>query len=111
VPLVVLVDGGSASAAEGASRPPLREKPARGLVGQKTFGKGTVRELHVASDFASAACASRWHSGSRPVARAIRGQGLLPDVEVAPADPPDATRSSPGVECPTAPLGAGVARG
>ncbi|HEY3062560.1 MAG TPA: S41 family peptidase [Chloroflexota bacterium] len=87
VPLVVLVDAGSASAAEIVAAA-LRDNQRALLVGQKTFGKGTVQEQHPLSDASQLrVTVAQWLT---PSGRAIQGQGLLPDVEVTPVDDRDA---------------------
>jgi len=87
VPLVVLVDGGSASAAEIVAAA-LRDNQRALLVGQKTFGKGTVQEQHTLSDSSQLrVTVAQWLT---PGGSAIQGQGLLPDVEVAPVEGRDA---------------------
>jgi carboxyl-terminal processing protease len=87
VPLVVLMDGGSASAAEIVAAA-LRDNQRAVLVGQQTFGKGTVQEQHTLSDDSQLrVTVAQWLT---PNGRAIQGQGLLPDVEVAPVDGRDA---------------------
>jgi carboxyl-terminal processing protease len=87
VPLVVLVDGGSASAAEIVAAA-LRDNQRAVLVGQKTFGKGSVQEQHTLSDDSQLrVTVAQWLT---PNGTAIQGQGLLPDVEVVPVDGRDA---------------------
>ena len=79
-PLVVLVNGGTASAAEilaGA----LQDQGRARLVGQKTFGKGTVQRLVELSDGSGLKLTvARYFS---PAGRAIDGIGLTPEVVVA----------------------------
>jgi carboxyl-terminal processing protease len=79
IPLVVLVDGGTASASEilaGA----LRDRERAILVGQRTFGKGSVQLVYDLSDGSSVhVTSSRWYTPSRTE---IDQQGLTPDFEV-----------------------------
>lgn len=79
VPVVVLVNGGSASASEilaGALRD-LKQAP---LVGEKTFGKGTVQELQPLKDGSSLKITiAKW---LMPKGAAIEKNGLVPDYEV-----------------------------
>ncbi|MCC6613381.1 MAG: PDZ domain-containing protein [Anaerolineae bacterium] len=80
-PLVVIVNGGTASGAEllaGAI-----QDMARGiLVGQKTYGKGTIQEIYPLSDQSSLHVTSaEWLT---PDQRALEGIGLTPDIEMIP---------------------------
>ena len=83
--LVVLVDGGSASASEilaGA----LRAHKKGTLVGDKTFGKGSVQELiDITDDTSLKVTVARWLT---PEGVSISDKGLEPDVlvEVTPED-------------------------
>lgn len=77
--LVILVDGGSASAAEilaGA----LSEHGVARLVGEKTFGKGSVQELLAITDDTSLKLTiANWLT---PAGRSISHQGITPDIVV-----------------------------
>jgi carboxyl-terminal processing protease len=77
--IVVLVDGGSASASEilaGA----LQDYKLATIVGQKTFGKGSVQEyLKVTPTTGLKVTIARWLT---PLGRSISVSGLYPDVEV-----------------------------
>lgn len=80
IPLVVLVDEGSASASEitaGAIQDLGRGK----LVGMKTYGKGSVQNWIALKDNAGAVrvTVARWLT---PNLRQIHGEGLIPDVVV-----------------------------
>lgn len=88
VPLVVLINKGSASASEIVAVA-LKERGRAKLVGEATFGKGTIQEaqdleggagLHVTT--------ARWLT---PLGTFVNGAGIKPDVEVA-ADESDQTR-------------------
>ena len=79
MPLVVLVNGSTASASEivaGAIQDRGRGK----LVGQKTYGKGSVQNVIPLSDGSSVhVTIAQWLT---PNGRQISGQGLQPDVTV-----------------------------
>lgn len=79
VPTVVLVNQGSASASEilaGA----LQEHKKAILMGEKTFGKGSVQEIEGVTDNTSLKITiARW---TTPNGRSISKEGLAPDIEV-----------------------------
>lgn len=86
VPLVILVNKGTASAAE-ITAGALRDNRGVKLVGEKTFGKGSVQELEDLQDGAVLKLTvAEWFT---PKGTAISKQGLSPDVEVS-SDNPDA---------------------
>ncbi len=80
IPLVVLVDEGSASASEilaGA----VQDTGRAILVGARTFGKGSVQIPDELSDGSVLSITTaRWFT---PNDRLIHGEGLLPDIELA----------------------------
>jgi carboxyl-terminal processing protease len=80
-PLAVLVDGGSASAAEilaGA----LRDRKRAPLIGQKTFGKGSVQLIFELEDKSSLHVTNaRWYT---PTRTELDKQGLEPDIAIEP---------------------------
>ncbi|MBI2108583.1 MAG: S41 family peptidase [Parcubacteria group bacterium] len=77
--LVILVDKGSASATEifaGA----LSEHGIATLVGEKTFGKGSVQELiNITSDTSLKITVAHWLT---PKGNSISKNGIVPDVEI-----------------------------
>ncbi|MBV7327282.1 hypothetical protein KFU94_03305 [Chloroflexi bacterium TSY] len=85
IPLVLVVDGGSASASEilaGA----LRDHGRAILVGEKTFGKGSVQLIRELSDKSSLHITNAvWFT---PDGAKIEGRGLQPDIVVEPGEAP-----------------------
>ena len=79
IPTVILINGGTASASEilaGA----LRDNRGVKLIGEKSFGKGSVQELVSLKDNNSVKITiSRWLT---PNGTIIEGNGLVPDIEV-----------------------------
>lgn len=80
-PLVVLVDGGTASAAEVVAGA-LQDRGRAVLVGARTFGKGSVQEPHALTD--GSALALTVATYQLPSGRSVEGVGLEPDIEVLP---------------------------
>lgn len=82
-PLILLVDGGTASASEIVAGA-LRDRNRVMLVGQKTFGKGSVQSVYDLSDGSSVHITSaKWLT---PGQNLIDGQGIVPDFEVTITD-------------------------
>ncbi len=91
VPLVILVDDGSASASEilaGA----LRDHKRAVLVGEKTFGKGSVQDLKPLKTTEDKAAVkvtiSKWFlpSGQSVEKDNVQESGVLPDVKISPQE-------------------------
>jgi carboxyl-terminal processing protease len=80
IPLVVLVDGGSASASEIVAGA-IQDYERGVLVGETTFGKGSVQNWIPLSDEQGAVrvTVARWYT---PNDRQIHEEGLVPDVVV-----------------------------
>ncbi|MBP6513680.1 MAG: S41 family peptidase [Steroidobacteraceae bacterium] len=87
-PIVVLVNGGSASASEIVAGA-LRDHHRATLVGRTTFGKGTVQTVLPLSDGqALKLTTSRYYT---PSGASIQGKGLRPDLELPRRVVPPAT--------------------
>lgn len=79
IPLVVLVNASSASAAEIVAGA-LQDNQRAILVGQKTYGKGSVQSTHRLDDGSSLRVTiARWYL---PGGANLDGQGIVPDIEV-----------------------------
>ena len=79
IPMVVLVDGGTASASEIVSGA-LQDYGRATLVGTVTYGKGSVQSVNMLSDNGAVMITSaEWLT---PKKRLIQGTGLTPDVYV-----------------------------
>ncbi|MCW2671847.1 MAG: carboxyl-terminal protease [Frankiales bacterium] len=83
VPLVVLVDGGTASAAEVVAGA-LQDRGRAVVVGSRTFGKGTVQEPKPLTDGSSLALTVARYN--LPSGRSVDGVGIEPDIEVVSND-------------------------
>src|SRR5205823_14469603 len=80
LPMVVLIDGGSASASEIVAGA-LQDNQRASLVGATSYGKGTVQQIHQLSDGGGyiRVTIARWLT---PLGRTIDKVGLTPNVAV-----------------------------
>lgn len=78
-PVVVLINGGSASASE-ITAGALQDQGVAKLVGEKSFGKGSVQEIiDLAGGAQLKVTVAHWFT---PKGRGIDKQGIAPDVEI-----------------------------
>jgi carboxyl-terminal processing protease len=80
-PLVVLVDGDTASSAEIVTGA-LRDASRAGVVGTRTFGKGVVQDI--AALEGGGALKFTMAEYMTPGGQRVNGHGIVPDVQVAP---------------------------
>jgi len=82
IPLVVLVDAGTASSSEIVAAS-LQDGKRAVLVGEHTFGRGSIQTIYPLADDSAIKFTTGWYYG--PGGRTIHLLGLDPDVKVAPA--------------------------
>lgn len=81
LPLVVLVNRGTASASELVAGA-IRDRYRGVLIGQTTYGKGTIQQIFTLSDSSSVHITSaEWFT---PARHALDGVGLEPDIAMIP---------------------------
>lgn len=82
IPVVVLVNGGSASASEIVAGA-LQDHRRALIVGTETFGKGSVQSvLPLSKEHAIKLTTALYYT---PDGRSIQAQGIIPDIEIRPA--------------------------
>jgi carboxyl-terminal processing protease len=100
-PTVVLINGGSASAAEilaGA----LRDNNKAKLIGEKSFGKGSVQELiPLRGDTAVKVTIAKWIT---PSGKNLNHEGLEPDIKVELTEDDFAAQRDPQMDAAVAEL-------
>jgi carboxyl-terminal processing protease len=94
-PLVLLVNGGTASASEIVAGA-LQDYERAVLIGEKTFGKGSVQLIYELSDNSRLhVTVAKWFT---PNGHVIDGTGLMPDIEILFSEEDHATGRDPQLE-------------
>jgi carboxyl-terminal processing protease len=94
-PLVLLVNGGTASASEIVAGA-LQDYKRATLIGEKTYGKGSVQLIYELSDTSRLhVTVAKWFT---PNNNAIDGKGLAPEVEVLITEDDRANNRDPQLE-------------
>ena len=93
IPVIVLVNAGSASASEIVAGA-LQDHKRAIIVGEQSFGKGTVQTvIPLSAESAMRLTTSRYYT---PAGRSIQEEGIEPDIEVIqPLRRPDGTEFKP----------------
>jgi carboxyl-terminal processing protease len=98
IPLVVLIDAGSASASEIVSGA-LKDHHRATLIGVKTFGKGSVQHVYTLSDQSQLnVTIARFFS---PAGNEINEVGVTPDIEVKMTEEDIANKIDPQLDAAT----------
>jgi carboxyl-terminal processing protease len=85
-PLIILVDAGSASASE-VTAGALQDHKRAIVLGQQTFGKGSVQSVIPLRDGSALKLTTEQYF--TPLDRSVQGKGITPDIEFKPLEKDD----------------------
>ena len=91
VPVIVLIDAGSASASEIVAGA-LQDQRRAVVMGERSFGKGSVQSLFFLDNSRTSAVKITTARYYTPLGRSVQEGGIVPDITVPQLSDPDARR-------------------
>lgn len=93
LPVIVLIDAGSASASEIVAGA-LQDQRRAVIMGERSFGKGSVQSLFFLDNTRTSAVKITTARYYTPLGRSVQEGGIVPDIAVPQLSDPDARRRS-----------------
>jgi carboxyl-terminal processing protease len=93
LPVIVLIDAGSASASEIVAGA-LQDQHRAVIMGERSFGKGSVQSLFFLDNSRTSAVKITTARYYTPSGRSVQEGGIMPDIAVPQLSDPDARRRS-----------------
>ena len=93
LPVIVLIDAGSASASEIVAGA-LQDQRRAVIMGERSFGKGSVQSLFFLDNTRTSAVKITTARYYTPLGRSVQEGGIVPDISVPQLSDPDARRRS-----------------
>ncbi|MBN8483686.1 MAG: S41 family peptidase [Sphingomonadales bacterium] len=91
LPVIVLIDAGSASASEIVAGA-LQDQRRAVIMGERSFGKGSVQSLYFLDNSRTSAVKITTARYYTPLGRSVQEGGIVPDIAVPQLSDPDARR-------------------